>query len=469
MGARDPQTKTPYGGFIYEPAPFSLRPTRFGKAAFNKAYGLARPFNHVVHQASSQYSWLKEAVGTAAKGDAEFTGKLVSLADEVLSRGRKQTVVLGILRSDYMLHGDSLESAVPLQVELNTIASSFGCLSAKMTRMHQQLSASSLSSSVNEGPQALPDNNADTGIANGLALALTEYKRQFPGGTTADSNSKPSEVVVVMVVQPGETNSCDQRDLEFVLGARHGVRVLRKSLAELATEAEHIGANDELWLTKEQVRVGVVYFRAGYTPDDYPTNKEWEARAFVEHSAAIKCPDVFYHLFGAKKVQQAIAAPGMLRQFCRSDEEEQTLASSFAGLYALGEGDDSEIVQRALRDPHGFVLKPQREGGGNNLYDDDLVHALKTMSYEERGAFILMQKILPPLTEGQLVRGGKVVYDGKCVCELGVFGISLRDYASDRVLLDNVVGHILRSKSAGTDEGGVAAGYAFLSSPELVE
>ena len=80
-----------------------------------------------------------------------------------------------------------------------------------------------------------------------------------------------------------------------------------------------------------------------------------------------------------------------------------------------------------------------------------------------------MQKILPPQSPGSLVRGGKIVYEGETVCELGVFGVTLKEYgANNRVLLDEAVGHILRSKASQTDEGGVAAGYAFLSSPKLV-
>ncbi len=92
-----------------------------------------------------------------------------------------------------------------------------------------------------------------------------------------------------------------------------------------------------------------------------------------------------------------------------------------------------------------------------------------------------MQKIMPPSVPGKLVRGGEIVYDGPTVCELGVFGISLRRYSSgnesgkdedgngdEDILLNEVVGHILRAKSVQTDEGGVAAGYAFLSSPRVV-
>jgi glutathione synthetase len=447
MGARDPFTRVPLGDWIYEPAPFSLFPTDFPKSAFEQAYRMGKPFNHVVHQAAQSSSWLlDEAIATAAKGDPEFTGRMVHLANEVLAKGRRQKIVLGILRSDYMLHLHD----TPLQVELNTIASSFGCLSSKVTKMHAELHGK------DNQDGSLPINQADEGIAKGLALALQEYRRQFP-----DSNA-----VVVMVVQPGETNSCDQRDLEFLLNAKYGVKLVRRTLFELAS----CPVNDAYELELEPVGAlvaGVVYYRAGYTPDDYPTDTEWNGRATIEHSTAIKCPDVFYHTFGAKKVQQALATPGTLEMFARSPEDATLLSSCFAGLYALGEGDDQDVVDKALADPHAFVLKPQREGGGNNLYDNDLVEALQSMSYQDRGGYILMQKILPPTISGSLVRRGKVVYDGDCVCELGVFGVSLREYDSDRILMDEVVGHILRAKPVLTDEGGVAAGYAFLSSPKL--
>ena len=442
MGARDQNTKIPLGDLIYEPAPFSLFPTHFSKKAFDQAYTMGKPFNHVVHEAAQSNWLLEEAIVTAAQGDPDFTGKMVDLAKEVLAKGRAQNVVLGLLRSDYMLH----IADTPLQVELNTIASSFGCLSSKLSKMHQEL----------HDDDSLPANHADEGIAKGLALAVQEYQRQFPSTKNA---------VVVMVVQPGETNSCDQRDLEFLLNAKYGIKLLRKTLVELADCQQNDIKELELG---NGFTAGVVYYRAGYTPDDYPSDTEWKGRAVVEHSTAIKCPDVFYHTFGAKKVQQALAVPGVLEKFTRSKEEADLLASSFAGLYALGEGDDQSTVDMAIADPHAFVLKPQREGGGNNLYDDDLVEALKTMSYKERGGFILMQKILPPTAHGLLVRRGKIVYDGDCVCELGVFGISLREYGSDRILMDEVVGHILRAKSVETDEGGVAAGYAFLSSPKLI-
>jgi hypothetical protein len=59
-----------------------------------------------------------------------------------------QTAALGIIRSDYMFHhtdtpaggqgqGQGQGERGILQVELNTIASSFGCLSQKISDMHK--------------------------------------------------------------------------------------------------------------------------------------------------------------------------------------------------------------------------------------------------------------------------------------------------------------------------------------------
>jgi glutathione synthase len=60
--------------------------------------------------------------------------------------------------------------------------------------------------------------------------------------------------------------------------------------------------------------VAVAYFRAGYTPTDYPSETEWQARLLLERCNAIKCPSVAYQLAGTKKLQQVIALPGMVEK-----------------------------------------------------------------------------------------------------------------------------------------------------------
>jgi glutathione synthase len=54
------------------------------------------------------------------------------------------------------------------------------------------------------------------------------------------------------------------------------------------------------------------------------------------------------------------------------------------------------LIFSPLTDPTGYVLKPQREGGGNNLYGSALQTKLKTGGAEELRAFVLMQRLFPP-------------------------------------------------------------------------
>ena len=78
--------------------------------------------------------------------------------------------------------------------------------------------------------------------------------------------------------------------------------------------------------------------------------------------------------------------------------ETGSLAQCPAGLWGLDDLDDPEtaaVLQQAQEQPDLFVLKPQREGGGNNLYGEDAVQKLKTR--KGLSAYILMQRIRPPI------------------------------------------------------------------------
>ena len=76
----------------------------------------------------------------------EFTGRLLRMHQATRAEAMAaQPVVLGLHRSDYMIDdsggakgGDGKGQAL-LQVELNTIASSFGCLAAGTAALHRFL------------------------------------------------------------------------------------------------------------------------------------------------------------------------------------------------------------------------------------------------------------------------------------------------------------------------------------------
>ena len=135
----------------------------------------------------------------------------------------------------------------------------------------------------------------------------------------------------------------------------------------------------------------------------------------------------------------------------------------FTGLFSL---EDDGVVESALKAPERYVLKPQREGGGNNLYGHDLKQALERMTKEERNSFILMERICPKAFGNYIVRNNHAAF-AECSSELGTFAAFLGD-DSGNVKLNCFLGHLLRSKVATVEDGGVAAGVAVLDSPFLV-
>lgn len=143
----------PAGSANWVHCPFALQPMPFPRAEFERAVRLAPLFGRLVHRVASDAQWLHDALDATALGDP-FTQRLLAISRAVHAEGDTQPIRLGLFRSDYMLHGPGLQARALgvgggnggttrphslLQVELNTIAASFGCLSALVSRMHAAL------------------------------------------------------------------------------------------------------------------------------------------------------------------------------------------------------------------------------------------------------------------------------------------------------------------------------------------
>jgi glutathione synthase len=301
-----------------------------------------------------------------------------------------------------MIHSVPGDNRTLLQVEINTIASSFGSLSAKVAQMYKLLTPHDVS-------ETIPPNEALEKISMALNFGHCEFLSQFPS---------VQQAVVVMVVQPNESNFADQRLLEFTSLQMCGLRIIRASLEELSLHSK-LTEDDKFLVFKEDI-VSLVYFRAGYTPNDYPTQACWEARLLIERSAALKCPCIAYHLAGTKKIQQELTGDGVLEHFLLRDEDKAAdgytavnniaaLRNVFARQYSLDPtestlDDIAELKTKVAANPSGYVLKPQREGGSNNFYDDALVNMLRDNTAEELSAYVLMEKIKPTEQSAVLVK-----------------------------------------------------------------
>lgn len=71
-------------------------------------------------------------------------------------------------------------------------------------------------------------------------------------------------------------------------------------------------------------------------------------------------------------------------------------------------------------------MKPQREGGGNNIYGTDVRNTILQMkNSKERTAYILMERIHPPISKSYLVRPGDEDIPDlvDVISELGIYGV----------------------------------------------
>ncbi|OXU23570.1 hypothetical protein TSAR_006175 [Trichomalopsis sarcophagae] len=428
-------------------APFLLLPSMYPKKEFEVVKEVQPLLNELMHKVAHDYEFLRDTLKSTIEVDS-FTSKLFNIYDIVHSEGFAQNISLGLIRSDYMLHSD--EGNKVKQVEINMIASSFAALAVETTKYHKfvltELGHTDKLSNI-------PANNAAVGFATGLAAGWQVY------------NNK--KAVILVVVEEITYNFSDQRKIEFkIQEISPDTKIIRRTLTELHTQAQ-LGPNKELFVG--EFEIAVVYYRSGYELEAYPSEKEWEVRLLLERSRAIKCPSIQYHLAGTKKVQQQLAVPGVLERFYLESNQAARIREVFVGLYSLDLNEDGEkAVAMAIKDPAKYVLKPQREGGGNNVYGEEIKARLEAMgNSKERTAWILMDRIHPPLQKNYLIRAGsESVSLQDFVSELGIYGIILAD--KNHILMNNQAGHVLRTKPSLADEGGIVSGAGALDCPFLV-
>ncbi|KAG8902836.1 hypothetical protein FRB99_004032 [Tulasnella sp. 403] len=453
-------------------APFALFPSPFPRKLFEQAQRLQHVYNVLYARVAQDVPFLDRVLGTSegvGRVD-EFVGSLwtgwKAIRDE--NSGSTQSLHLGLFRSDYLLHQATLSPELSIkQVEFNTISSSFGSLSERTAALHRYLhnttgyyGAAACLNSLN-----FPPNSPIAGLTAGMVAAHKAY-----GSPSAS---------ILFVVQPGERNLFDQRWLEYELTEKHSIRVIRQTFNQLFSSAT-VTSTGDLTLSvperTESIQVSVVYYRAAYTPADYPTPQHYEMRFLLERSRAIKCPTIPLQLAGTKKVQQVLTNPGVLESFLQdtpkwgdaekfTDDDLAELRATWMDMWGMGEED---AVTHAKSRADDLVLKPQREGGGNNIYRSQIPAFLDTLPEKEREAWIAMELIHPPPgMKNLLAKAGEGHATEKdVVSELGVYGWAL--FGTGSSLQEQEAGWLLRTKGRESDEGGVAVGYSVLDSVVLV-
>ncbi|RKF59496.1 Glutathione synthetase large chain [Erysiphe neolycopersici] len=464
---------------IITTVPLTLFPSPFPRTCFEQARDIQRDFNLLYASISQDEDFLRSTIEKIIDTDS-FIAKLWNVHLKVKEEGYTQDLSLGLFRSDYMVSDDDNIHCQHIikQVEFNTIAASFAALSSRASELHRH--------SVNNRFLAqnfyyllrdynkfnisdLPENKGISGLAFGLETAFNEYVK--------NSTSKETKKCIIFLIQNGEQNIFDQHHLEYALKQRKSpIPVFRLSFSQIYKQTKiNDTPNRELlyFLPTNPTlifEVAVVYFRAGYGPLDYPDQSAWDGRFQLERSNAIKCPSILTQLAGSKKVQQVLVTSGFDRFLTADESRLSKLQNTFTNIYPLDDSPAGLKAQKFALDTdlcRYYVLKPQREGGGNNIYRSAIPDFLRSIPKSQWKSYILMKIIKTPKLQNIILRNGNIE-KGSVVSELGIFGTCLWNHTTHEIIHNEEAGYLLRSKGDQSEEGGVAIGYGCIDSCRLV-
>jgi len=449
----------------------SLLPTAFPRKHFEEAVAIQKAYNDLYIRVSADGEWMYRIIQPLIEYDS-FIAALWEIYVAVRDAGAQQNVVCGVFRSDYMIHqpAHSDQASELKQVEINTFSCAGVCHAERIANMHREMSAvRGLSDAAI--PRHLPESHNVESIVNALVAACDIY-------TSTVSKNRSRRKCVLMPVQPYNYNIADERPVQYALRQR-GIACFR---CEWRSILQATSLTDDRTLLfsppvgEGDVEVAVVYYRAGYDAAEYSQDEGKATRTRLEMSLAIKCPNILVHLTNMKAVQQALTSPVELARFMLPEACE-TLQRTFMYMAVLDDTPAGLEARAIAQDPEqaaNYVLKPNRDGGGNNIYRTDIPAFLAKQPIGTWRNFTLMRLIEPPPTSGALMLPQRFCIDS-VVSELGIIGTCIwrlkpMESRGDavQILRNDFAGWTFKTKPSHVDEISVVKGYGCFDCPWLV-
>eukprot|EP00929_Paragymnodinium_shiwhaense_P005102 TRINITY_DN10660_c0_g1_i6.p1 TRINITY_DN10660_c0_g1~~TRINITY_DN10660_c0_g1_i6.p1 ORF type:complete len:1416 (-),score=256.66 TRINITY_DN10660_c0_g1_i6:891-5138(-) len=461
-------------------APLTLLPTPVPEQSFGVLESLGPVFSRLVDLAACDVPWLMRKLEPLRDVDA-WISQLLKLADDVYGpRGAAKDPRLEarmlLTRQDYLPHKDGRF----LQVEINTIAVAFAGLTGQLAKVHDKALRTYRRDWCGKHGVPLGGNAPGEAFARALAAAHREY---VTGSKQLNHGS--GEPRVCFYCFQDDHLDMDQRHIAAAvedLGVEVHFAFLGAKMELKGGSAKRLGAGGALFI--DGVECSVVYFHCTYCPEHFANKIEWENRKLIELSRAIKAPSLLAHLVGCKKIQQVLTDPRELSRFL-SPSEIELCTAVFARQFDPSSPSSAEVVKAAIAKPDEWVLKPQREGGGNNFYGTEMASILQRGKGLEE--FVLMEKIQTPPMHALLLNSASVKAERvNAISELGIFACYLArpntiiETKDEPLLSDNetavihtelvnmACGAMFRTKRCSSQEGGVCVGAGFIDTPFLM-
>ncbi|CXI61654.1 glutathione synthetase [Plasmodium berghei] len=502
------------------------------------------------------------------KGNDEFSKKIIDICEKVyLSKENGRNInndircIIG--RSDYMKHDGNLGNDSEIkQIEYNTISVAFGNLSSIIFEAHKNMIKEIykeyfpyMTEQNKEEIFEILDKKFDNNFLQGISTCIEKSHNIYIENTNKLKNNK---IVTICILHDDDINSFDKYQTKCELNKlgisqryftvkqlqnlfekkkiflNYTNETLNESIDRLINNIngcneknirpgklminlndDDINGNIFEQYKKNIFEVSVIYFRALYSPLHY-NEIVWKLREMLEFSDAVKIPSLPYQLVGLKKIQMLLLDDEILRKYISIDlnknkkSEEQilndmsTLKKTFALQIDPSLNKHSDIISYAIKNENKFILKPQREGGQNNLHGNDVKEKLmlyyKPEEKNKLSFYVLMEKLFPspfptihcrikeinknyeqkmnPLSEeNQLQKKNSNYCDEEntqfiefsleqSISEFGFFHNII--FFKDKNILNEQKGYLVRTKNVNENEGGAICGISSLDSVFLV-
>ncbi|KAI3412163.1 hypothetical protein GPALN_002204 [Globodera pallida] len=435
--------------------PFALFPTPFPREKFDEARAVQTAMQLLYFRVASDFEFLREHIQSVAASE-DCIRRLLEISQIVHDEGIKQPLTVVVMRSDYMCDFDKDEhTGEPIyglkQIEVN-IGQIGGFFNAPcITNLHRRTMAHA---GLDTSNVFMPINEPDAMVVDALIMAWKAF---------GDKDA------IILIVANKLYQTFQNYKMNYLLEkvSKNKIKIVQMPVAEVG---EIMTLDDDFSLRFGTQKVAVAFYRSQTGLND---PKHFAGQLMIERSTAIKIPSSTQILSAQKKIQQVLALPGMLERFFPSSNEADMVVAirkTFAGLWGLDNPEDEatkSIIQNAIDHPDKYVMKPCREGGGNNFFGEKIPKKLREFSRAELGAHILMQKLTPFAAPNIMVRPLQDVQFENVVSELGIFGFLLGNVQTKSVQHNVQRGHYTRSKSQEAQEGGIYGGEGVVDSPLL--
>ncbi|WP_240038656.1 glutathione synthetase [Aeromonas allosaccharophila] len=439
--------------------PFTLTPTPISREDYQHLRNAAQILSKLIYAVSEDHGFLYDAIHPITAGDPFFSA-LLGMHQQIHSSATKAPrLPLLIMRSDFM---DDQRDGHKL-VEFNGIAAGMGPFGQRIHELHHYLQRQWPAEYGQLSPEAMGElvgNDAIEGLSAGIAEATFKIKQEF---------GDPGPARFLMIVQEHENNVFDQHLLELAL-QRKGIETQRRTFRELHNRLS-TGANNRLILDGVGP-LDTVYLRAGYQYSDYEAadlNEQrccqalMATRVLIERHRVAVNATVAQQLATSKRVQMLLSRLGEegFAAFGLTSQEADTVRGVLGEMHPVTP-DSACFIKAAPSD--SWVLKNQGEGGGHCLFGADIPTKLAMLDPLQYQAWSLMRRLhpVPRAMPAWIVRKGELHRVTDLISELGIFTVQIDDHPASAAR--SFAGYLIRSKSAGSTEGGVHSGQGVLDS-----